>query len=127
MKKVTKVVLMLCLTLSGAWCFAHGEARTTIEKGEGSILTILKAQHGGTDKSASIVPSIDGHVFTVVFCENLGQVSVEIATTEGASVHYTSVLTPNGMQFYILNVGNYIVTFTLPNGDEYYGEFTVTE
>ena len=42
-------------------------------------------------------------------------------------MHYTSVLTPNGMQFYILNVGNYIVTFTLPNGDEYYGEFTVTE
>ena len=26
----------------------------------------------------------------------------------------------------IPNTGDYIVTFTLPNGDEYYGEFTVT-
>jgi hypothetical protein len=35
MKKVTKVVLMLCLTLSGALCYANGEARIEKEQGEG--------------------------------------------------------------------------------------------
>jgi hypothetical protein len=34
---------------------------------------------------------------------------------------------PNDLQIYIPNTGDYIVTFTLPNGDEYYGEFTVTD
>ena len=29
--------------------------------------------------------------------------------------------------FYIPNTGSYVVTFTLPNGDQYYGEFEVTD
>ena len=127
MKKVTTLILMLCLVLSGAYCYACGAARTEKEKGEGSILTKQKAHHGGVDKSRSIAPSINGHVLTVVFSENLGQVSVEVATAAGASVQCLSVFTPNGLQVYIPNAGNYIVTFTLPNGDEYYGEFTVTD
>jgi hypothetical protein len=102
-------------------------AGTENMKGEGAILIKQKAHHGGIDKSGSIAPSINGNVLTVVFTENLGQVSVEVATADGASVQYTSVLTPNGLQIYIPNAGNYIVTFTLPNGDEYYGEFTVTD
>ncbi|MBQ0128511.1 MAG: hypothetical protein KBT57_01605 [bacterium] len=63
----------------------------------------------------------------MAFSENIGQISVEVATAAGASVQCLSVLTPNGLQFYIPNVGDYIVTFTLSNGDEYYGEFTVTD
>ena len=38
MKKVTKLVLMLCLILSGALCYAHGTARTENEKGEDGFL-----------------------------------------------------------------------------------------
>ena len=34
MKKVTTLVLMLCLILSGALCHASGVARTENEKGE---------------------------------------------------------------------------------------------
>jgi len=34
MKKVTKMVLMLGLVLSGALCYAHGVARTESEKGK---------------------------------------------------------------------------------------------
>lgn len=118
---------MLCLTLSGAFCYAHGAARTNV-KGDGiSIEIIEKATHGGPDKSNSIVPFIDGHYLMVSFTENLGQVQVEITTASGATVDYTSVITPNGLQFYIPNTGDYIVTFTLANGDEYYGEFTVTD
>ena len=118
---------MLCLVLSGALCYAHGAARTENEKGKGIVLTIQKAQHGGTDKSSSIVATLNGHVLSVVFTENLGQVAIEISTTSGVSVDYTSTPTPNGVQVYIPYTGNYIVTFTLSNGDEYYGEFTVTD
>jgi hypothetical protein len=63
----------------------------------------------------------------VIFNENLGQVDVEVATTSGVTVQCLSVLTPNGLQVYIPNAGDYIVTFTLSNGDEYYGEFTITD
>ena len=127
MKKVTQMILMLGLVLSGAFCYASGVARTENEKGEGQILTIHKAQHGGPDKSGSIIPSINGNVLTVVFSENLGQVAIEVSTASGAQVDCLSVLTPNGLQVYIPNSGNYIVTFTLSDGDEYYGEFTITD
>ena len=80
-----------------------------------------------SDKSSSINPIINGHVLAVVFFENLGQVSVEVSTVSGASVQCLSVPTPNGLQVYIPNDGNYIVTFTLSNGDVYAGEFTVID
>ena len=127
MKKVTTLVLMLCLVLSGALCYANGAARTENKKVEGPILIKQKVHHGGTDKSGSIVPSIYDHVLSVVFNDNLGQVAVEVSTASGAQVDCLSVLTPNGLQVYIPNAGNYIVTFTLSNGDEYYGEFTITD
>ena len=127
MKKVTTLVLMLCLILSGAFCYASGVARTENKKVEGPILIKQKVHHGGTDKSGSIVPSIYDHVLSVMFSENLGQVAVEVSTTSGTQVDCLSVLTPNGLQIYIPNAGNYIVTFTLSNGDEYYGEFTVMD
>lgn len=128
MKKVTKLVLMLCFILSGALCYAHGAARTENERGYGlPIIVIEKSTHGSSDKSNSILPTIDGHMLTAVFTENLGQVSVEVTTPTGTPVDGTSTITPTGIQIYIHNTGDYIVTFTLPNGDEYYGEFTVTD
>ncbi len=126
MKKVTTLVLMLSLVLSGAFCYANGAARTETKEETPSIV-VIKTKCGGTDKSGSIVPSIYDHVLSVMFSENLGQVAVEVSTTSGTQVDCLSVLTPNGLQFYIPNSGNYIVTFTFSNGDEYYGEFTVTD
>ena len=128
MKKVTTLVLMLCLVFSGAFYNAYGATETgnEIEKSKPKI-AIIKSQQGGTDKSGSILPSIYDNVLSVVFTEYLGQVTVEVSTTTGMSVEFTSVLTPNGLLVYIPNAGNYIVTFTLENGDEYYGEFTVTD
>ena len=130
MIKLKQIILMLCLVLSGALCYASGEARTEKEKGEGEGITIdvkEKASYGGLDKSSTITPTLNGHVLTVVFSENLGQVAVEVSTASGTQVDCLSVLTPNGLQIYIPSAGNYIVTFTLSNGDEYYGEFTVTD
>lgn len=125
MKKVTKWVLMLCLVFSGALCYAHGTARTETKEDETPSIVIIKAKCGGTDKSSSIVPSINGKVLSVMFSENLGQVAVEISMASGTLVDGLSVFTPNGLQVYIPNAGNYIVTFKLSNGDEYYGEFVV--
>lgn len=128
MKKVTKLVLVLGLVLSGALCYAHGAAKTENEKGKGTPnLTILKAQHGGTDKSGSIVSYIDGHTLTVIFTENIGLVEMEITTDTGVHVQTYWANTPDGQQAYIPQTGDYVITFTLSNGDEYYGEFTVTD
>ena len=116
---------MLCLILSGALCYAN----TKIEKDEQPVPIELKESTGvsGSDRSGSITPVINGHVLTVAFIENMGQVTVEVATTTGATVQCLSVLTPNGLQVYIPNTGNYVVTITLSNGDVYAGEFTVTD
>ncbi|MBQ6307512.1 MAG: DUF3244 domain-containing protein [Bacteroidales bacterium] len=129
MYKLKEMILMLCFILSGALCYAHGEARMENKKEGDDLILVFKEiiTYGGLDKSNAITPTINGHVLTVVFNENLGQVSVEVATAAGASVQCLSVLTPNGLQVYIPNEGNYIVTFTLSNGDVYYGEFTVTD
>ena len=129
MYKLKEMILMLCLILSGAFCYTHGEARTGNEKDWVliPIETTKTTGASGSDRSSSILPTLDGHVLFVVFNENMGLVSMEVATLAGASVEGLSVPTPNGVQVYIPNAGDYIVTFTLSDGDEYYGEFTVTD
>lgn len=125
MFKLKQMILMLCMIFSGALCYAN----TNIEKDGHPVSIELMESTGASssDKSNAITPFINDHVLVVAFSENLGQVSVEVATTAGASVQCLSVLTPNGLQIYIPNTGTYIVTFTLSNGDVYAGEFTVTE
>lgn len=128
MKRLSKLVLMLCLVLTGAFCYARGMARTGNEKEQGiPIIVIAKAQHGGTDKSGSITPTINGQTLTVLFTESMGRVSVDVTTASGNAVDGTSTITPSGIQIFIPFAGEYIVNFTLPNGDEYYGEFTITD
>lgn len=117
MKKVTTLILMLCLILSGALCYASGSVGTENEKGEGTpVIVIMKTPCGGTDKSGSVSPSINGHILTVVFDENLGQVSVEITTDTGAMVACVVAHTPNGLQFYIPNAGSYSHLHPLQRG-----------
>ena len=129
MKKVTTLVLMLCLILSGALCYARGIAGTENEKGsDGTPIVIIRNSiHSGSEKGNTIISMINGHVLTVVFTENLGQVTIEVTTVSGNPVTCMSTYTPNGVILYVTNIGDYIITFTLPNGDEYYGEFTVTD
>ena len=78
-------------------------------------------------KGSTIQASIDGHTLTVVFTENIGLVEIDITTAEGLSVYYTMRNTPNGIIYNIPDTGDFVVTFTLENGDEYYGEFTITD
>ena len=121
--KIKNYILLLGLLLPTAWCGAND---TLFFDGLGHI-EIKEGVLQGMPKGSTIQASINGHVLTVVFTENLGQVAVEVATASGVSVQYTSTPTPNGLQIFIPNTGNYIITFTLSNGDEYYGEFTVSD
>lgn len=128
MYKLKEIILMLCFILSGAFCYANDAVGKGIETEGHPIYIELKESMGcgSSDKSSYINPIINGNMLTVVFSENMGQVSVVVATTSGASVERLSVYTPNGVQVYIPNAGNYIVTFTFSDGDVYAGEFTVT-
>lgn len=50
MKKVKTMFLMLCLTLSGAFCHASGVAEQVNEKGNDGISTVLCGNHSQTGK-----------------------------------------------------------------------------
>lgn len=127
MKKTTKMMLMLCFILLGASCFANGEIKT-IKEGDGIPIALIEAATcHGPSKGNAIIPVINGHVLTVVFSENIGQVYVEVSLVDGGETQVESTPTPNGVIFYIPDSGSYVVTFTLSNGDVYYGEFTVTD
>ena len=131
MQKLSSLILMLCLILSGALCYAHGIVGQEQEKGKGKdgipIELIENSSHSNSEKGNCIIPTLDGHALTIVFSENLGQVHVEVTTASGTPIDCLSTQTPNGVNIYITLAGDYIVTFTLENGDESYGEFTVTD
>ena len=117
------VALLLGLLMPAVWC---GASNLGLTDGHSHIL-IKEGNVHSSPRGSSIQASINGHLLMVSFTENLGQVDVEVTTSTGSPVDATSTITPNGIMFYIPLAGDYIVTFTLPNGDEYYGEFTVTD
>ena len=122
-KKIKKMLLLIGLLLPTAWCGAN-----SLDLADGvSGITIKEGCTQGMPKGNSIHASINGHVLTVFFSENLGQVSIEVATATGTPMDCLSTQTPNGVNLYVPHAGDYFITFTLPNGDEYYGEFTVTD
>ena len=96
-------------------------------KGEHSHIQVKEKKVQGMPKGSSIQATIDGHYLTVVFLENLGQVNIVITDAYDNEIRVESTPTPTGVNIYISNTGSYVVTFTLPNGDEYYGEFEVTD
>ena len=92
-----------------------------------SNIDIKGAKVQNIPKNNSILATINGHQLTVTFLENLGTVQVEVTTATGGTVDLTDIWTPNSYIAYITNTGDYVVTITLGNGDEYYGEFEVTD
>lgn len=121
--KIKQFVLLLGLMLPMAWCGASG---TNFIDGY-SHINVKEANVSSSPKGHTIKASIDGHTLTVFFTENIGSVEMEITTVAGAHVQTYWANTPDGFQTNIPNVGNYVITITLSNGDEYYGEFTVTD
>ena len=121
-QKFKRIILLFSL-LSTVW---YGTYAAQLNDRHSNI-SVKSAQVHGAPKDYAIQASIDGHTLTVVFTENLGQVTVEVSRVGGGETQVESTPTPNGVLFYIYDTGSYIVTFTLPNGDEYYGEFEVTD
>ena len=117
------VALLLGLLLPAVWC----EANDYGSMDGFSNINIKENNVQGVPKGSSIQASINGHTLLVVFTENLGQVAIDVTTATGAIVQTYWMNTPDGLQSYMANTGDYIITFTLSNGDEYYGEFTVTD
>ena len=115
-----KVLLIMCILGTIVPSFANSCV-------SGDNLQILASKEGGDDRSSSISASIDGHCLTVVFLSNLGQVSIKILNEYGVTIDCMTTPTPNGYLCYITSAGHYTVVFTLPDGDEYYGEFDVTD
>ena len=121
--KLKHVILLLGLLIPAVWCGASNlgsvDGHSNINIKEGNVHS--------SPKGNTIQASIDGHTLTVVFSENIGEVAIEIATATGSPVDNLWIVTPNGVQTYLTPNGDYVITFTLSNGDEYYGEFTVTD
>ena len=119
------MLLLLGFILPTAYVFANSETAT--KKDGAPIVVIEKTGNVGFDKSNSISAYISGNTLTVAFTENLGLVDIEITNDTGMIMNFASLETPTGYQFFINIPGRYTVTFTLPNGDGYYGEFEVDE
>ena len=121
--KIKHVILLFTLLLPATRCEVFG-----INLVDGGTPICIKERHvGGFPKSNSIQATIEDHILSIVFLENLGQVSVEVTTASGGFVDTFASPTPNGMNICITNTGSYVVTFTLSNGDIYFGEFEVTD
>jgi len=118
-----KILVLLGMMLPATWC----KADASIYKDEHHPIQVKEAHVQDAPKGSAIQASINGHMLIVVFSENLGQVAIEVTTATGTPVECLSTQTPNGVNLYVPHAGDYIITFTLLNGDEYYGEFTVTD
>lgn len=125
MTKIKTIILMLCLTIGASLCYAnHAEYK----KADGIPITISKSTaFGGVDRSSSISASIDGHNLTVNFLSNLGHVEIKITDATGVTLEIDHTETAAGYLYYIPSVGHYVVVITFSDGDEYYGEFDVTD
>ena len=116
-----KCFLTICFLL-----FIGMVSAETIKVAENIV--VLKANYeGGEDKSANISAAINGHSLTVTFLNNIGHVTIRITDEPGMTLDIECMETPNGYIYYIPTAGNYVVVFTFNDGDEYYGEFTVTD
>lgn len=125
MVKFKTLFLVVGLLLSTSFCHANNSKG---DVADGSPIIIVKTNnYGGADKSSSISASVNGHTLTVVFTENLGQVTIRIFNENGTPIDLMTTPTPNGHIIYIPLAGQYTVLFSLPNGDEYWGEFEVED
>lgn len=115
-----KVILIICML--GVIGLSYANSFVTRDE-----LTVYARNNGGADRSSSISASINGHSLYVVFLQNIGQVTIEISNVFGVTLNIEATETPSGYMYYIPLTGTYTVTFTLENGDEYYGEFEVKD
>ena len=122
--KFKRFILLLVLALPATWCGA-----TISHSMDGNnAIQIIESNVQSTPKGSTIQASINGHYLTVSFTQDIGTLTMELDMASGPMIfNYPSVGTPDSFQFYLPLTGDYIITFDLSNGDEYYGEFTITD
>ena len=103
-KTIKQFALLLSLLLLTVW----GNANDIRMMDGFSPIHVKEGNVQGTPKGSTIQASINGHMLTVTFTENLGEVTVEITSATGGYVQADSCLTPNGLMFYI-PTGNYYI------------------
>ena len=116
--------MMFGMLLPTIWCGAND---ASFKDGYTHIVIKEAGSVQGVPRGNAINASLSGHTLTIVFTQNIGQVTVDVATDTGTPVDSQSLAAPNSAQFYIAATGDYVFTVTLSNGDEYYGEFSVTD
>ncbi|MBP5642911.1 MAG: DUF3244 domain-containing protein [Bacteroidales bacterium] len=124
MAKFKLPILLAMLTLTVA--IVQATVITTFLTENVPITLTAGTQQSGVDRSSSILADITGHTLTVIFTQNLGDVTIEVSNEAGFPIDLDLIGTPNGYQCYIPLAGHYTVVFKLDNGDEYSGEFDVT-
>ncbi len=90
---VKQMILLIGLLLPTVWCSAINLGFADGLNG----IPIMESITQGEPKGSAIQASINGHLLIVVFTENLGQVSIEVATATGTPVECLSTQTPNGV------------------------------
>lgn len=129
MKRFIILTILLCLTFSSAYSFTVNSNLTNKgTKEEGIPLELREyGNHNGTDRTPSIQATIEGHYFSIYFNQCIGEVHFELAFASGTIIDSEMLNTPNSVLLYLYSANDYEITITLPNGDEYYGEFTITD
>lgn len=120
-------IILLLLGIILPTAFGLANSGLTTEKDGDGLIVINQNSTNGEDRSSSISASIDGHSLYVSFLQNIGQVTIEISNIFGVTLNIEATDTPSGYMYYIPLTGHYTVTFTLENGDEYYGEFDILD
>ena len=118
MKK--KLLIIICLLGTIGMSLANNNTNR-------DEITILANYANSCDRTSSISASIVGHNLTINFLSNIGHVTIKITDASGAALDIESTETPTGYMYYIPSAGHYVVVFTFTDGDEYEGEFDVTD
>ena len=115
------------LIVAAALCLANLGACTK-EPDTTNVPVIIKkaAIHGSSDKTGipAEVPII-GKQLLIEFTDAIGMVSVNISTKAGKTMQKFEVSTPTYIKAFVQKSGNYTITFTLDDGSEYWGKFTI--
>ncbi len=117
-----QLIVVFAMMFPVTWCGAN-----LIHSIDGySAIQIKEAHVTSIPKGNTIQASIDGHYLMMTFTQDIGAVTMELDKVSGPVIFSFQAVTPDSFGFYLNQTGDYIITFTLSNGDEYYGEFTVT-
>ena len=122
MTKTKTIIVLFGLVLSTLFGSAN-----CLQKCIEDNTPIKTSGQSGVDRSSSIAASINDHYLTINFLTDIGHVWIKITDEAGVTLEIEYIETPTGYLYYMPSAGHYVLVITLSDGDEYEGEFDVTE